>query len=228
MRSRPIQTVFGVSLALLITLCCLAAANAQSGRRSAKPPPAAPVPTPTPEPSPSPARKRSDSDVNFLVAITDRGASVSTMPFTFWEAAANGCADQLEKRTGLVVDVSRHEITRSEAINRAKAGKTTYVVLISVIEDRMAASSSSNNVELEVDYVVFAPQTAKVVTSGRTYENSARKGPISVGRTPGSTLPSYREGLLRRAGEDAADRILKTLHLSDPPPVNRKATLQTA
>ncbi len=80
-----------------------------------------------------------------------------------------------------------------------------------------ASAGSSQYVELEVDYVVFAPGTAKVLTSGRTYENSYRKGPVSVGRPRGTTLPSYRESALRRAGEEAADRILKSLHLSDPP-----------
>jgi len=37
------------------------------------------------------------------------------------------------------------------------------------------------------------------------------------------TLPSYREEMLRRAGEEAANRILKSLHLSDPPPTKSTA-----
>ncbi len=213
MRLRLTGTVFGVSLALFAALCCLTA-NAQSGRRQAKPPAAAPVPSPTPEPTPKPTPKRDENEFSFLVASGDRG--FSNLPLTFYEAAAIGCADQLAKRTSLAVDVSQRELNRGEAIGRAKSSKTTYVVLITLIEDRMSASSS-NYPELEVDYVVFAPETAKVVATGRTYENSARKGPISVGRPRGTSLPSYREALLRRAGEDAADRIVKSLHLSDPP-----------
>lgn len=205
--------MFGVSLALLVALCCLTT-NAQSGRRQAKPPATAPVPSPSPEPTPSPTPKRDENEVNFLVATGDRGASISAAPLTFHDAATIGCADQLGKRTSLAVDVSRREMTRGEAIQKAKAEKTTYVVLVSLIEDRM---SSSRYVEFEVDYVVFAPGTAKVMASGRTFENSARKGPISVGRPGTSTLPSYREEMLRRAGAEAADRILKSLHLSDPP-----------
>jgi hypothetical protein len=215
MRLRLTGTVFGVSLALFAALCCLTA-NAQSGRRQAKPPAAAPVPTPTPEPSPKPTPKRDENEYSFLVATGDRASTFNSIPLTFYEAATVGCADQLAKRTLLAVDVSRREMNRSEAIGRAKSSRNTYVVLITLIEDRMAASSSGN-VELEVDYVVFAPETAKVVATGRTYENSARRGPVSVGRPRGSTLPTYREALLRRAGEDAADRIVKSLHLSDPP-----------
>lgn len=216
MRLRLTGTVFGLSLALFVALCCLTA-DAQSGRRQAKPPAAAPVPSPTPEPTPKPAPKRdNDNEFSFLVASGDRATAFSNLPLTFYEAAAIGCADQLAKRTSLAVYVSQRELNRGEAIGRAKSSKTTYVVLITLIEDRMSASSS-NYPELEVDYVVFAPETAKVVATGRTHENSARKGPISVGRPRGTSLPSYREALLRRAGEDAADRIVKSLHLSDPP-----------
>ena len=186
-----------------------------------KPTPSAPVPTPTPEPTPTPTPKRADVDVNFLVAAGDRSTDFTNAPFTFYEAARNGCADRLREKTSLAVDVSGRDMTRGEAIKKAKDGKSTYVVLVSLVQDRMSASSSGRY-EFEVDYVVFAPGTAKVVASGRTYENSVRKGPVSVGRPPGASLPTYREGLLRRAGEDAADRILKSLHLSDPPP--RKST----
>ena len=214
MSVRPTATVFGVVAALLVTFCCLTA-NAQSGRKQAKPPPSAPVPTPTPEATPKPTPKRTDNDMQFLVANGDRTA-FDYAPFTFYEAARNGCADRLRDKTSLAVDVSQRDMSRGEAIKKAKDGKTTYVVLINLVVDRMSASSDGRY-EFEVDYVVFAPGTAKVLASGRTYENSVRRGPISVGRPPGSSLPSYRESLLRRAGEDAADRILKSLHLSDPP-----------
>jgi hypothetical protein len=220
MRSRPTTVVFGVSLALLVAFCCLAA-NAQSGRRQAKPAPAAPVPSPTPEPTPSPTPKRSENDVNFLVAPGDRGADMLA-PLAYQDAATTGCADQLRKRTSRAVDVSRHSLGRGEAIDKAKASKTTYVVLVTLVDDRYSASSSGE-IEFEVDYVVFAPGTAKVVANGRAYENrGASKGPISVGRRRGSTLPTYREAALRRAGEDAADRILKSLHLDDLPKTNAR------
>lgn len=215
MSARPTETVFGVVVALLVAFCCLTA-NAQSGRRQVKPPPSAPVPTPTPEATPKPTPKRDRDEVNFLVAAGDRGVSFVNTPLQFYDAPAEGCADQLGKRTSLAVDLSQRNLTRGEAIDKAKSGKTTYVVLVTLIEDRTSASSS-RNYEYEVDYVVFAPETAKIVASGRTYENSARKGPISVGRPVGVNSPTYRAQLLRRAGADAADRILKSLHLSDPP-----------
>jgi len=213
MSIRPAQTALGLSLALLIALCC-AAVYAQSGRRQAKPAPAAPVPTPTPEPTPIPTPKKKDDGTILLVAIGDRASTFSNYPISFYEAPAVGCADRLRDRTSATVDLAQQEVSRGEAIRRAKADKFTYVVLVTLVEDRMSASSSGN-AELEVDYVVFAPGTAKVITSGRSYENSARKGPLSIPRSRGTTLPTYREQLLRRAGEDAADRIIKALNL-DP------------
>lgn len=213
------KTALGLSVALLIALCC-AAAYSQSGRRQTKPPPAAPVPTPTPEPTPIPASTKKDDDLTvILVASGDRASTFSNYPLSFDAAARNGCADRLSKRTSASVDVAEREITRGEAITRAKADKFTYVVLITLIEDRMSASGSSNSnyPQLEVDYVVFAPSTAKVLTSGRTYENSARKGPLSIPRGRGTNVPMIREEMLRRAGEDAAERILKVLNIPTVP-----------
>ncbi len=215
MSIRPASTALGLSVALLTALCCLSI-YAQSGRRKTPPPAAAPVPTPTPEPTPEPTPKKDENAIMILVAIGDRGVDMSRYPLSFNEAAAMGCADRLTRRSSAVVDLSRQEVTRGEAIAKAKAGKS-YVVTINLIEDRMSASSSGY-ADLEVDYVVFAPGTAKVMASGRTYENSQRTGPLVVGpRGRGVTLPSYREQMLRRAGEDAADRILKALHLDRLP-----------
>lgn len=216
MSLRPSRTAFGVSLALLVAMCSLFV-YAQSGRRQAKPPAVAPVPSPTPEPTAEPTPKKDANQISFFIGIGDRSANFSRYPLTYGEAAAVGCADRLRKGSSAAVDVSQREMSRGEAIQKAKSEQNGYVVLISLIEDAMSASSSSGYVEIQVEYVVFAPRTAKVLTSGRTYENSGRRGPLVVPRTRGTTLPTYREQSLRRAGEDAGERILKALHLNSQP-----------
>ena len=216
MSLRPSPTVFGVSLALLVAMCSLFAYG-QSGRRQAKPPAVAPVPSPTPEPTPEPKPKNNGEQISFFVGLGERGSSYNRYPYTYVEAAARGCADRLHKGSSATVDVSQNEMTRGEAISKAKSEQNGYVVLITLVEDMMSRSDSSGYVEIQVDYVVFAPQTAKVLASGRTYENSSRRGPVVVPRTPGSQLPTYREQSLRRAGEDAGERILKALHLNSQP-----------
>lgn len=215
MRLRSFRIVFGVSLALLVATCSLLV-YAQSGRRQAKPPAVAPVPSPTPDPTPEPKPKHDENQISFMVALGDRATNYSRYAYTYVEAAARGCAERLRKGSSASVDVSDREMSRGEAIAMAKAEQKRYVVLINLIEDTMSASSGNGNgyVEIQVDYVVFAPGTAKVLASGRTYENSSRSGPVVVQRTPGSTLPTYREQSLRRAGEDAGERILKALHLN--------------
>jgi hypothetical protein len=200
-----------ITIVWVIALCCLSV-QAQSGRRKVQPPPTAPVPAPTPEPTPKLKPKDDEQAITFLVSNGDRGTEVLRYPLSYQNAATHGCIERLRKRSSARIDTSQRDLSRGEAIKKAKEDKTTYVVLISLIEDRMSASSSGYP-ELQVDYVVFAPVTAKVVASGRTYENGRRAGPVIVGRSRGGTNSIYREQSLRRAGEDAADRILKALHM---------------
>src|SRR5688572_33159730 len=97
MRLRLTGTLVGVSLVLFAAFCVLTA-NAQSGRRQAKPPATAPVPTPTPEPSPTPTPKRTDSEFSFLVATGDQSTNISSsVPLSFHDAAKIGRASCRER-----------------------------------------------------------------------------------------------------------------------------------
>lgn len=196
-------------LSLLLVAVCAMLAHAQSGRKQPKAPPAAPVPTPTPEPTPA-AKPQKEPEFGFLIGLDHFG--YDSFPIGYYEVAARGCADGLRSGSSARVDVAQSSMNRGEAIKKAKAETNTYVVLLRLVIDQMTARSYD---DLELDFVVFAPQTAKVVTSGRTYLNARRAGPIIVGpNTRGSAL--YREHLIRRAGEDAAERILKALNLTVP------------
>ena len=200
-------------LALLIFAVCALSVQAQSGRRNTKPPPAAPVPTPTPEPTPTPKKDEKEAELMFLVG-TDRNTAPASIPLVFHSAAQRGCADRLRSRSSAQVDMAQRDMHRGEAIEKAKASTNTYVVLLTLTMDQM--SSSYDDVQL--DFVVFAPKTAKVVITGRAYVNSSRSGPVVVGPTTRLPAGVFRESWIRQAGEDAADRILKKLHLGTPPP----------
>jgi hypothetical protein len=199
------------TLGLLIIALCV---NAQSGRRQVKPPPAAPVPTPTPEPTPSP-KKETETELVFLIG-SDRNSGFHDIPLTYYDAAQRGCADRLRSRSSADVDSAERDMSRGEAIQKAKSATKTYVVLLTLKFDTMSNSRSWDDLELE--FVVFAPGTAKVVTSGRSYLNTNRKGPLVVGRPGNVPGGMMREEWIRNAGEDAADRILKALHMGGPPP----------
>jgi len=197
---------------LAVLVVCAVAVHGQSGRKQTKPPPAAPVPTPTPEPTPVPKQEK-ESDFGFIIG-SDSFGTYEGLPLTYYDAAMRGCADGLRSGSSARVTVAQTSMNRGEAIKKAKGETKTYVVLMKLILDQMYAKSYD---DLELEYVVFTPQTGKVVTSGRTYLNVNRSGPIVAAPTRrGSTSALYREQLLKQAGEDAAAKILKALNLSVP------------
>jgi len=186
---------------------CVLTAHAQSGRRHTIPEPATPVPTPTPEPTPTPKKAEEKSELAFFIGA-DRNDSMSTFPFTYYDAVVNGCASRLRAGSSADIDVSNQSVSRGEAIKKAKADTKTYVVLLALKFDTMARSYD----DMIVEFVVFAPGTAKVAITGRSYMNANRAGPI-IAQPRGSTSTLYREQMLKIAGEDAGNRILKSLHL---------------
>jgi len=198
---RPIATVLFIAL-------CLWTVQAQSGRKHAKPAPAAPVPTPTPEATPSPKKADKEPEMLFYVAA-NRQDSFSTLPFSYYDAVVRGCVDRLRAGTSGGVDATDKSVNRGEAIKKAKSESSSYVVLLTLKLDTMARSYD----DLVLEFVVFAPSTAKVMITGNSYPNGARTGPVILGPRGGPASPLYRERLLALAGEDAGNRILKALHL---------------
>ena len=195
------------AIMLVLALCCWSA-HAQSGRRHTTPPPAAPVPTPTPEATPSPKKVDKKSALLFYVGA-DRYDTYSAFPFTYYDAVVKGCVDRLRAGSSADVDVTDRSMSRGEAIKKAKADSGSYVVLLTLKLDSMARSYD----DMVLEFVVFAPGTAKVVANGNSYPNATRAGRVVVGPGSTSTSPLYRERALEIAGEDAGNRILKALHL---------------
>jgi len=203
------MSYYRLTITLLIACCVVPVMQAQSGRRKTQPAPAAPVPTPTPEPTPVP-KNEEKTDLLFFIGA-DRNSSYATYPFSYYDAVVKGCADRLRAGSSASVDITDRDLSRGEAIKKAKSEARSYVVLLTLKFDTLAR----NYDDLILEFVVFTPGTAKVVTTGRSYQNANRKGPIIVGPTArGAGL--YREQLLRQAGEDAGQRILKALHLNTP------------
>ena len=197
-----------LTVVVILAFCALSA-QAQSGRRHVKPEPAAPVPTPTPEATPKPKQDEKKAVPLFFLGA-NRDDAYSTFPYSFYDAALRGCADRLRAGTAAPVDVSEKSVNRGDAIKKAKSESVAYVVLMKIDYDSMARSSN----DMVLEFVVFAPGTAKIVANGRSYLNGNRAGPLVVGPTSrGSTSMLYREQMLKQAGEEAGNRILKTLHL---------------
>ena len=207
-----------LALYLLLIILSASSVQAQSGRRQNKTTPAAPIPTPTPEPTPTPTRQKAEPDIGFLVTMSTQD-SFASYPLSFASAVLHSCADRLGTASSASVNVSQQDINRAEASKKAKGETKTFVVWLQLSQSTMGSSTSSNRyADLELDYVVFQPGTGKIATSGRTYQNGNRRGPIINPR--GSTSVIYTEQLLKYAAEDAADRILRALHLSSSDPTH--------
>ena len=196
------------AIILLLALCALSV-QAQSGRRQVKPPPAAPVPTPTPEATPTPKKEAKKDDLLFFLGA-DQNSGYQSLPLGYYDAVLQGCASRLRAGSSASVDISEHDVNRGEAIKKAKAETKAYVVWLNLALDSMARSYD----DLVLEFIVYAPETAKVVTSGHSYLRGQRAGPITVDPNPrGTSSGLYRQELLKRAGEEAGDRIIKSLHL---------------
>ena len=143
----------------------------------------------------------------------DRYTNMDSYPWSYFDAVMAGCAGRLRSVSSATVDISQNDVSRGEAIKKAKAETTTYVVSIKLKIEEPARSYD----DLVAEFTVFAPKTGKVVTFGTAYQNTNRAGPIVVGpNSRGSSGALYREELLKRAGEDIAERILKVLNLNVP------------
>ena len=201
------------TLAISIIALCALSVQAQSGRRQTKSAPAAPVPTPTPEATPIPKQEAKAPEIVFFVA-TDRNSSDTSIPLSFHSAAQRACANRLRARSSAEVDEPHKDVSRGEAIEKAKKSSNTYVLLLTLKIDHMSARRG----DLVLEFLALTPTTAKVLITGRAYLNQTRTGPIILG--PTSRVPSgvYLEQWFREAGEEVADKLLKKLNMGTADP----------
>lgn len=199
--------------AILIIALCALSVQAQSGRRRTTPPPAAPVPTPTPEPTPTPKKNDNEDELVFIMGV-DRYSSNANLPFSYYDAVLRGCAERLRAGSSAEVDVTNRDFSRGEAVKRAKSETKSFVIYMTLSYDTMGRRAD----ELLLEYMVFAPVTAKTVTSGRSYMTGRRAGSVVIQPPNTRNGTIYREELLRRMGEEVGERIIKAMHLSVPLP----------
>ena len=195
------------------TALCAASGSGQSGRHAVK---ASPTPAPTPATEPAPPKKppTKKTGLSLLVGIDTTDVFLNVPPY-FHDTVLQSCAHRLNDSPAKA-DVADRGLNRGEAVKKAKAEKEVYVVLLQLKYDNM--NNSNNTIyDLIVEYVVFAPTTAKIVTTGQTYLGATQKGAV-IPRTTGGTNAMYAELLLKRAGEEAAERILHALHVGALPP----------
>jgi len=214
------QTYFRLGICALLMLFALTA-SAQSGRRAVTGSPS--VPAPTPAAAAKPEKKPEDDKRQGIIVTSNRADAFAGVPLYLYDTVLRSCAGRLDDAHGVKVDVVTKYTSRSDAINTAKAQKEAYVVWLQLRTDSMVNSTPGYDLsDITVEYTVYEPTTAKVKASGTCYQGAARAGGVVVGpRTGGGTNPALVESRLRDSARDAADRILRALHIvlpTDLPP----------
>ena len=206
--------------ALVVILAGYQPAQAQAGRRAAprKDPPAT-APAPEQSPADPSASKPEASKLSLLVTYNlTSGFVVPEIAFSI----IDGFIKRLKDSPALTVDIER-DMNRRRAIERAAAGRETYVIWVFVQPDvrepdRPKDIGPIKSGNLVVNYTVFAPVTARVKTAGRVYCLCHRKALSESGTeaTQQATLSVPVEYTLEQSGRAAADRVIEAFELPLP------------
>jgi hypothetical protein len=206
----PGSSAFYAVLCATVLLAWSTAGVAQSGRRVHK---SAPLPVSTPEPTPTPEKPAEKPKPAFTFVIgMDRYGDFSRIPLYVSNGVVRTCAGRLDDSDLVKVEVVTRDISRADAVLRAKSEKEAYVVWLQLRPNTLSGRAGSNDdpYNVQIEYYVFAPTTAKQVTSGRTYPAAYRnRGVIVSPKTPGI----YGDYSLNQAAREAAERILTYFHL---------------
>jgi len=193
-------------------LLSLSTAKAQSGRRSTNNPTTAPsVSGPkTIEKKPAPKPQ-----LMLLVGIEDRIA-LGPIPSYLSDTVLDNCVRRLGEAADVIPKSLGRAVARTDAINRAKGEKDTYVVWLQLGSDLEDAGKQSRNGpdELYVRYTIFEPVTGKVKQAGRTHKQIYRVGRGGVSApTSSKNNPLYSEYAVKQAAREAAERVLDAFDL---------------
>jgi hypothetical protein len=215
-RSRFIfQICFQLTVGVLLTLCAVAA-QAQSGRRSTKPPATPGVPLVVEAKPPEKKPATSDLPKIKLIVGTSRNDVFAGVPLYIYDSVLKSCTGRLDDSHGVSVQAEMKGMARGEAVTRAKAATDGYVIWLQLRGDDMSRGYAGNLDQIYLEYTVFEATTAKVKTQGSCYQSLNRKGGVVLSpRTSGSNTVIV-EARLKDAAEDAAQRILKALHIASP------------
>jgi hypothetical protein len=69
---------------------------------------------------------------------------------------------------------------------------------------------------ISIDFTVYEPVTAKVKAQGTCYQGAYRNGGVVLGPKTGGTNAALAESRLKDSARDAAERILRALHIVLP------------
>jgi len=212
--SSPLSRLLVVGLAFGLLVAIASSGISQSGRRATK---SKTMPLPTPEPAATPATpaEKPKPQLTFIVSM-DRFGDFGGIPLYTYSTVLRNCVNRLDEDSSVKAEIADREVSRGDAIRRAKAEKEANVIFLQLRPDTVSGdtqgSSSLSNVYLQ--YTVFAPTTAKIIASGRTYPQMYRSKGVIVRPNTSGVTGDYE---LNQAAREAAERILKSVHAAALP-----------
>ncbi|HEV7743811.1 MAG TPA: hypothetical protein VGO56_02340 [Pyrinomonadaceae bacterium] len=211
----PFSRLLSLSFVIIFALCPVTIATAQSGRRATKSPATPATPPPLPDPTPvAPVTQEKPKPTLQLVVGIEKYDGFSNVSMNTYEGVLRSCAQQLDEPPSVSVERLEHPMSRTEVTKRAREEKVAYVVWLRLREDGMSANGTGTPNNAYIEYMVFAPITAKVIASGATYPKNRRIN-------QGSGLPSPNgDPNFNDAARATANKILSALQLHIPPNVS--------
>ena len=141
-----------------------------------------------------------DTRISLVIAVEEPN-TFSRIPLLSSGTIRDTCGDALRKSPLLKVDIAAREMDHAEAVKRAKAAKETYVVWLQLGSDSFDSGRSSSTdapQDLYIRYTILSPVTARVKSSGRTYQRingTGKRGPCS-GASPVPKAVRYIPNML--------------------------------
>ena len=189
-------------LCVLAALCLAQTAAAQSGR---KPKPAPPPSEPVRPDRPAP---RNTTLVVCGPDITKGGKEIYSTNVSF---TVKAITDALNERRGLLLGVlNGGKQTRKEAVARAMSEQGAYVLWFGYSIGMVGLSYET--VEY-IDYVLYKPWSAEILTEGRVYPNEQKEfaDPRGIMRLPRARSRPIPSEQLKAGGREIADRVRSKL-----------------
>lgn len=193
----------------VLTALLLPNGAAQSGRRTVKK--VSPVPV---EPAPASSLEKPESRITSVIICghdisKEMQESYSNSVSTVVKAFTAG----LNEQPRLLGVVNGGKLKREEAVERAKREQGAYVLWFGYSMKLVGLYYTS--VEY-IDYIVYKPQTAEVLTEGRVYpdEQKTHADPGGIMRLPTSRRRSRipdTDRQLETGGHEIADRVKNKL-----------------
>lgn len=186
-------------------LCFSHAVHAQSGRHQRPRVPLPPLPTeqknepPLDEPGKLAA-------VSSIIVTGDVVHDFDYYRSNDVSLAVKACVNRLRERLGLDI-VKGGKLTRKEAMAWAKRETAADVLWLEI---KVRDAGSYGTLISYINYYVFMPQTAEVLTKGQ-YDPYKKVARINGARVPGVTGPREAIEQLEDGGREIADRVIRLL-----------------